>query len=61
MRYNKDNLSTARLEFRLTVEEKQKITDYCVKHNMSMSDFVRMACQMIFDKEENFSYNISRE
>ena len=55
MRYNKDNLSTARLEFRLTVEEKQKITDYCVKHNMSMSDFVRMACQMIFDKEKNFS------
>lgn len=55
MRYDKDNLSTARLEIRLTNEEKQKITEYCVQHNMSMSEFVRMACQMIFDREKNFS------
>lgn len=51
MRYNKDNLSTARLEFRLTNEEKQKITEYCVEHNMSMSDFVRLACEQIFNQK----------
>lgn len=51
MRYNKDNLSTARIEFRMTPEEKQKIVEYCEKHHMTMSEFARMACEKIFNQE----------
>lgn len=39
------------MKCRLTKSEKEKVLEYCEKHNMSISEFVRYACQTIFDKE----------
>jgi antitoxin component of RelBE/YafQ-DinJ toxin-antitoxin module len=44
MRYDKDNKSTATIEFRLTAEEKQKIQEYCKSKHFTVSEFIRMAC-----------------
>lgn len=48
----KDIVSTAKLEFRLTPEEKEKIKAYCKQHNLTMSEFARIACEKIFNQEE---------
>lgn len=40
----KDELSSARLEIRLTEAEKQSYRDYCEKHDMTMSEFIRETC-----------------
>lgn len=44
MRYDKENKSTATIEFRLTVEEKQEIKNYCKANHLTVSEFIRMAC-----------------
>ena len=43
---------TARLELRLTPEEKEQIKEYAEKRDMSASEFIRWACQRIFNQEE---------
>lgn len=44
MRYDKENKSTVSIEFRLTVEEKQQIQNYCKSKHFTVSEFIRMAC-----------------
>lgn len=46
------------MKCRLTQTEKERVLEYCEKHNMSISDFVRYACERIFYYEEkNFGQN----
>lgn len=52
MRYDKNNKSTTSIEFRLTIEEKQLIQDYCKSKHFTVSEFVRMACFKIIKQEE---------
>ena len=52
MRYDKDNKSTASIEFRLTIEEKQLIQDYCKLKHLTVSEFIRMACFKIIGQED---------
>ena len=40
------------MKCRLTQTEKQRVLDYCKKHNMTISEFVRFACETIFQKED---------
>lgn len=51
MRYDKNNKSTASIEFRLTVEEKQHIQNYCKSKHLTVSEFIRMACFNYISKE----------
>lgn len=46
------DIKNARLELRLTQEEKDKIKEYAEKRDMSASEFVRYACQRIFSQEK---------
>jgi Arc/MetJ-type ribon-helix-helix transcriptional regulator len=39
------------IKFRLTDEQKAQIDEYCRKHNITVSEFVRWACYKIFQKE----------
>lgn len=39
------------MKCRLTQEEKARVLAYCEKHNMSISEFVRFACEKIFQQE----------
>lgn len=48
----KDIPSKSRLEIRLTHEEKEKIKEQAALKNMTVSDFIRYACEMIFQKED---------
>lgn len=48
----KDIASTTRIEIRLTTEEKAFIKEYAAKRNMTLSDFVRYACEQIFQKDQ---------
>lgn len=48
----KDIPSKSRMEIRLTAEEKNKIKEQAAKMNMTISEFVRYACETIFSKEE---------
>lgn len=41
----------SQVKFRLSAEMKQQIMDYCQKYDMSVSEFLRYACEKIFDKE----------
>lgn len=50
MRYDRENLSVARIEIRLTPEEKELIKKYCADRNMTVSEFVRIACAEAFRK-----------
>lgn len=36
------------IKVRITPKEKEKIKEYCDKHDMSISEFVRMAVSRIF-------------
>ena len=51
MRFDKENKSTASIEFRLTAEEKQQIKDYCKEKHLTVSEFIRMACSRIMNQE----------
>lgn len=48
----KSEASNARIEIRLTAEEKEQIKEAATKRNMTVSDFIRMACQNEFYEEE---------
>ena len=39
------------MKCRLTQTEKQKVLDYCEKHDMTISEFIRQACNKIFQEE----------
>lgn len=43
MKENKD----FQLKARFTARQKEEIMQYCEKHNISVSDFIRMACEEI--------------
>lgn len=40
------------MKCRLTQAEKEKVFAFCEKHNMSVSEFVRFACEKVFSQEE---------
>jgi uncharacterized protein (DUF1778 family) len=52
MRYDKENKSTASIEFRLTAEEKQKIQEFCKEKHWTVSEFMRLACFRFINQEE---------
>ena len=52
MREDVSNFSTARLEIRLTQQEKEKIKETANRMGMSMSEFIRYACEKIFKEEK---------
>lgn len=35
------------LKFRVTAEFKEKVVEYCEKHNMTISEFLRFVCESI--------------
>jgi uncharacterized protein (DUF1778 family) len=49
MKENKD----CQIKFRLTAEQKDKITEYCKKHDIKISEFIRSACEKIMDQEKH--------
>lgn len=40
------------IKFRLTQEEKERIRQYAIAHGMTISDFVRWACDQVFKNQE---------
>lgn len=46
----KENLEF-QLKARFTAEQKQQILDYCEKYDMTVSEFIRYACERMFQKE----------
>ena len=48
----KDIASKTRIESRLTDEEKVAIKEQAAKRNMTVSEFVRFACEKIFQEEK---------
>lgn len=49
MKENKDY----QIKCRLTQTEKERIFDYCERHDMTLSEFIRMACDRIFGIQED--------
>lgn len=43
---------TYQVKCRLTPTDKNKITEYCEKHNMNMSEFIRIACERMYNQED---------
>ena len=50
MNMNKENKDW-QMKCRLTQTEKQRVLDYCEKHGMTISEFVRFACNKIFQED----------
>lgn len=48
----KMEIKDCQLKFRLTSELKNKITNYCEKHDMTISEFIRFACEKIFQEDK---------
>ena len=48
----KQMASKSRIEIRLTDEEKAAIKEQAAKYGMTVSEFVRYACERIFNQEE---------
>lgn len=46
-------IKNTKIELRITQQDKEKIKEYADKHNMTMSEFIRFACEKIFQKEDN--------
>ena len=44
-------VKNCQLKFRLTEELKKQINEYCKIHDMNTSEFIRFACEKIFQKE----------
>ena len=40
------------LKARFTLEQKQRILEYCEKHDMTVSEFIRYACEEILFQED---------
>ena len=51
MRKDTNDYSYARLELRLTQQEKEMIKEKAKEMGMSMSEFIRYACDKIFNQE----------
>lgn len=47
MKENKDY----QVKCRLTQKDKERILAYCEKHSMTVSEFIRYACEKIFNQE----------
>lgn len=47
----KDAVKDCQLKFRLTTELKERIEKYCQEHRMNYSEFIRYACESIFNGE----------
>lgn len=52
MRRDINDFSYARLEIRLTEQEKENIRKTAKNKGMSMSEFIRYACERVFQEEE---------
>ena len=48
MKQNKDS----QIRIRLTTEQKEQIKEYCAKHNITISEFIRFTCEKIFNTEK---------
>ena len=48
-----NEVSSSVINFRLTAEEKQKIKEVAASKGMSISDFIRYACERIFAMEDD--------
>lgn len=48
----KETASKTRIEIRLTEEEKVAIKEQATKRNMTVSEFVRFACEKVFQEVE---------
>lgn len=44
-------IKNTKIELRLTQQDKDRIKEYADKHNMTMSEFIRFACEKIFQEE----------
>ena len=40
------------MKCRLTQQQKEQVLDYCKRNNMTISEFVRFACEKIFKEEK---------
>ena len=47
------DIKSWQMKCRLTEADKQRVLDYCKEHNMTISEFVRFACETIFNQKEN--------
>lgn len=47
----KEEIRDWQMKCRLTQREKAQVLEYCEKHDMTISEFVRYACETIFQKE----------
>ena len=48
----KDEIKDWQMKCRLTQTEKERVLQYCEKHNMTISEFVRFACEKIFQEDK---------
>lgn len=49
MKENKDY----QIKCRLTQKEKERVFEYCERHDITLSEFIRMACDRIFAMEDD--------
>ncbi len=40
------------IKCRITQSDKEKIIEYCQKHDINMSEFIRLACERMTREEE---------
>lgn len=45
------DIKESTIKFRLTAAQKEQIEEYCEKYGMTLSEFARMACERVFQKE----------
>lgn len=50
-----NEIKNTKIEIRLTPTEKEFIKDYAKRHEMTVSDFVRMAVNRIFGQEDDLN------
>ena len=48
----KQNVSSERIEIRLTPREKELIKEYCAENHITVSEYVRVLCEHIFSKTD---------
>lgn len=41
------------IKCRLTQKEKERVFEYCERHDITLSEFIRMACDRIFAMEDD--------
>lgn len=55
-----DKRLECQMKFRLSTELKQQILNYCEKHSLNTSQFIRQACKYILNKGEKENEKSSR-